>query len=62
MLLSTIDFYRVNDLSSFIDKPTYYKNFDKTTCIDLVLINKSSYFRHSNAFDSNGIQNGVSKT
>ena len=28
-----MDFSELNDLSSLIDKPTCYKNFDKPTCI-----------------------------
>ena len=31
-----IDFCSFNDNSSLIDKPTSYKNFDESTCIDLI--------------------------
>ena len=40
-----INFCELNDLSSLIDKPTCYKNFDKPTCIDLTPTNKPSYFQ-----------------
>ena len=43
-----IDFCKLNDLSNLINKPTCYKNFDKPTCIDLILTNKLSYFQDSN--------------
>ena len=46
-----IDFCELNDLSRLIDKPTCYKNFDKPTCIDLILTKKPSYFQHSNVFE-----------
>ena len=47
-----INFCELNDLSSLIDKPTCYKNFDKPKCIDLILTNKPSYFQHSNVFET----------
>ena len=47
-----IDFCELNDPSSLIDKPTWYKNFDKPTCIDLILTNKPSYFQNSNVFET----------
>ena len=47
-----IDFCELNDLSSLIDKPTCYKNFDKPTCTELILKNKPSYFQHSNVFET----------
>ena len=47
-----IYFWELNDLRSLIDKPTCYKNFDKPTCIDLILTNKPSYFQHSNVFEA----------
>ena len=47
-----IDFCKLNDLSSLVDKPTFYKNFDKPTCINLMLTNKPSYFQHSNVFET----------
>ena len=42
----------MNDLSSLTDKPAIYKNFDKPTCINLVLTNKLSYFQHSTVFET----------
>ena len=51
-----INFCELNDLSSLIDKPTCYKNFDKPKCIDLILTNKPSYFQHSNVFET-GLSN-----
>ena len=39
-----IDFCELNHLSSLIDKPMFYKNFDKPTCINLITTNKPSYF------------------
>ena len=33
-----IDLCELNDLSNLIDKPTHYKNADKPTCIDLILV------------------------
>ena len=47
-----IDFCELNDLSSLIDKPTCYKNFNKPTCTNLMLINKLSYFQRSNVFET----------
>ena len=47
-----INFCELNDLSSLIDKPTCYKNFDKPKCIDLILTNKPSYFQHNNVFET----------
>ena len=47
-----INFCELSDLSSFIYKPTCYKNFDKPKCIDLILTNKPSYFQHSNVFET----------
>ena len=47
-----VDFCKLNDLSSLIEKPTCYKNFDKPTCIDLILTNKLSYFQHSSVFET----------
>ena len=33
-----IDLCELNDLSNLIEKPTYCKNVDKPTCIDLILV------------------------
>ena len=49
---SITEFCELNYLSSLIDKPTCYKNFDKPKCIDLILTNKPSYFQHSNVFET----------
>ena len=46
-----INFCKLNDVSNLIDKPTYYKNFGKPKCIDLMLTNQPSYFQHSNVFE-----------
>ena len=46
------DFCKLNVLSSLINKPKCYKTFDKPTCIDLILINKPSYFQHMNVFEA----------
>ena len=51
-----IDFCELNDLSSLIDKPTCNTNFDKPTCIELILANKPSYFHHSQVFET-GLSN-----
>ena len=48
----TIDFCELNDLVSLIDKPTCYKNFDKSTSIDLILTNKPNYSQHRNVFET----------
>ena len=47
-----VDFCELNDLSSLIEKPTCYKNFDKPTCIDLILTNKPNYFQHRSVFET----------
>ena len=47
-----INFCELNDLTSLIDKPTCYKNFDTPKCIDLILTNKLSYFQYSNVFET----------
>ena len=52
----TINFCELDDLSSLIEKPTCYKNFDKPKWIDLILTNKPSYFQHSNVFET-GLSN-----
>ena len=38
-------FCSLNDLTSLIDQPTYYKNPNKSTCIDLILMNRPNYFQ-----------------
>ena len=47
-----IDFCKQNDISSLTYKPTCYENSDKPTCIYLILTNKSSYFQHSDVFET----------
>ena len=51
-----IDFCELNDLSCLIHKPTCYKNFDKPTWIELILINKPIYFQQNNSFET-GLSN-----
>ena len=47
-----IDFCQLNDLSNLIGKPTCYKNFDKPTCIDLILTNKLNCCQQGNVFET----------
>ena len=37
------DFCSQNNLESLINKPTYYKNDENPTCIDLILTNRPGY-------------------
>ena len=54
---SMIDFFQLNDLLSLIDKPTCYKNFDKSTCIDSILTSKLNiHFQHTNVSET-GLSN-----
>ena len=46
------NFCNLNDLKSLINVPTCFKNFDKPTCIDLILTNKPNYFQHSTVFET----------
>ena len=45
-------FCSLNNLTSLIDKATCYKNPDKPTCINLILMNRSNYFQQNNVFES----------
>ena len=45
-------FCSLNDLTSFIDQPTCYKNPDKPTCTDLMLTNRLNYFQQNNVFET----------
>ena len=47
-----LDFCELNDLSCLIDEPTFSESIHKSTCIDLILTKKPSYFQHSNVFES----------
>ena len=49
---SMTPFSSLNDLTSLIDQPTCYKNPDKVTCIDLILMNCPNYFQKNNAFET----------
>ena len=40
------------NLTSIINKPTCYKNSDKPTCIDLILINCTKSFQNSCAIET----------
>ena len=42
----------LNGLTNFIKKPTCFKSPDKRTCIDLILTNQPSCFRHSKVFET----------
>ena len=46
------DFCELNGLSNLIGKPTCSKNFDKPTCIDLILTNKLNCFQHGDVFET----------
>ena len=44
------------DLESLIKEPTCYKNPNKPSCIDLILINKPRSFQHSSVIET-GLSN-----
>ena len=46
------DFCSLNNLESFIKKPTCYKNHENPTCIGLILTNRPGYFQHSNVLET----------
>ena len=47
-------FCPLNNLESLIKKPACYKNNEKNPiCTDLIIINRPSYFQHSNGFEAN---------
>ena len=45
------DFCSLNSLKRLIKKPTYYKNHENPTYIDLILTNRPGYVQHSNVFE-----------
>ena len=44
------NFCDINCLKNLIKEPTSFKNPDKPTCIDVILINPPNLFQHSSAF------------
>ena len=40
------DFWSLNNLESLINKLTCYKNYENSTCIDLILTNKPDYLQN----------------
>ena len=46
------EFFKLNELTNLIKKPTCFKNLDKPTCIDLILANQPSCFQHSQVFET----------
>ena len=42
----------INSLKNLINVTTCYKNFDNPTSIDLILLNRPSYFQHSAVFET----------
>ena len=46
------DFYFLNSVEGLIKTPTCYKNHENLTCIELIIINRSDYFQHSNVFET----------
>ena len=46
------DFYFLNNVEGLIKTPTCYKNHENLTCIELIIINRSDYFQHSNVFET----------
>ena len=49
-------FCRSYSLKSRIKKPTYFKNPDNSTCIDLILINRQKSFQNSTIIET-GLSN-----
>ena len=47
-----INFYKIDDLSSIINKLMCYKNVDKSTSIGSILTSKPCYFQYSNLFET----------
>ena len=45
-------FCSLNNLTNLIDKATCYKNPDKPTCVNLILMNRPNYFQQNNVFES----------
>ena len=50
------EFCNLNGLTSLIKKSTCFKNPDKPTCIDLILIDQPIGFQHSKVFET-GLSN-----
>ena len=46
------NFCDINCLKSLIKEPASFKNPDKPTCIDFILINRPNLFKHSNSFET----------
>ena len=46
------DFCNLCFLSSFINKPTCWKNPSKPTCIDLILTNRPMFFQNTNVMET----------
>ena len=46
------EFCNLNELTSLIKNPTYFKNPDKPLCIDLLLTNQTNCFQHNNVFET----------
>ena len=46
------EFCNLNGLKSLINEPTYFKNSEKPTCIDLILTNRPTYFQLSAAIET----------
>ena len=47
-----INFCDLKGLRNLNNVPTYYKNFDNPTSIDLILTNRPSYFQRSTVFET----------
>ena len=50
------EFCNLKGLKSLTNKPTCFKNPEKSTCIDLILTNRPTYFQFSNVFEA-GLSN-----
>ena len=46
------EFRSLNEFKNLINEPTYYKNSEKPTCIDLMLTNQPTLFQRSAALES----------
>ena len=47
-----IDFSQACNMENLVNKFTYYKNPNKPTCIDLMLTNKSRFFKNSSVLET----------
>ena len=43
-------FYQLHNLKRLLHEPTYYKNLNKSSCIDLVITNRPKSFQNSCTF------------